>query len=158
MCPHRRTSERGQGLVEYALILVLVAIVVIVALTTAGQKVRDIFCDIVVYLDASAAANQPACAAPRVTLVVALGAGSGKINVEAIVKDAQGANTISNVKFYLDGSSTAAVQENQYRYCLGGGNASCSDYSLSSGSHTVRAVATDQDGNTGETTVSVTVP
>ena len=34
---------RGQGMVEYALILVLVAIVVIAALTLMGPLVRNIF-------------------------------------------------------------------------------------------------------------------
>lgn len=36
-------TERGQGLVEYALILVLVSIVVIVALGVIGTNVNDVF-------------------------------------------------------------------------------------------------------------------
>ncbi|MCC6261271.1 MAG: Flp family type IVb pilin [Anaerolineales bacterium] len=36
-------QERGQGLVEYALILVLVAVVVIAALTILGPKIGSIF-------------------------------------------------------------------------------------------------------------------
>ncbi len=36
-------KERGQGLVEYALILVLVAVVVIAALTLLGPTISDIF-------------------------------------------------------------------------------------------------------------------
>lgn len=36
-------KEKGQGLVEYALILVLVAVVVIVALTLLGTRVTEIF-------------------------------------------------------------------------------------------------------------------
>ncbi|MEI6291596.1 MAG: Flp family type IVb pilin [Chloroflexota bacterium] len=36
-------KERGQGMVEYALILVLVAVVVIAALTIMGPLVRNIF-------------------------------------------------------------------------------------------------------------------
>jgi pilus assembly protein Flp/PilA len=36
-------KERGQGMVEYALILVLVAIVVIAALTIMGPLVGNIF-------------------------------------------------------------------------------------------------------------------
>lgn len=36
-------DEEGQGLVEYALILVLIAIVVIAALTFLGEKVDDTF-------------------------------------------------------------------------------------------------------------------
>ncbi|HWS23184.1 MAG TPA: Flp family type IVb pilin [Anaerolineales bacterium] len=39
-------KERGQGLVEYALILVLVAIVVIAALSLLGPTISDIFSDI----------------------------------------------------------------------------------------------------------------
>jgi pilus assembly protein Flp/PilA len=36
-------AQSGQGMVEYALILVLVAVVVIVALTVMGPLVRDVF-------------------------------------------------------------------------------------------------------------------
>ena len=36
-------SEKGQGLVEYALILVLIAIVVIAVLTTLGGKTCNVF-------------------------------------------------------------------------------------------------------------------
>ena len=40
-------KEKGQGLVEYALILVLVAIVVIVILRLLGPAIGDIFSNIV---------------------------------------------------------------------------------------------------------------
>lgn len=43
--PLRR--KEGQGLVEYALILVLVAIVVIAVLTLLGGGVRDVFQNVV---------------------------------------------------------------------------------------------------------------
>ena len=36
-------KEKGQGLVEYALILVLIAIVVIVILTLLGGQVNNVF-------------------------------------------------------------------------------------------------------------------
>ena len=36
-------KEEGQGLVEYALILALIAVVVIAALTVLGQKVSGTF-------------------------------------------------------------------------------------------------------------------
>ena len=39
-------EEKGQGLVEYALILVLVAIVVIAALTLLGPLIGEIFSNI----------------------------------------------------------------------------------------------------------------
>ena len=38
-----RLREEGQGLVEYALIIVLVAIVVIAALTALGGQVQGVF-------------------------------------------------------------------------------------------------------------------
>jgi pilus assembly protein Flp/PilA len=37
------SEESGQGLVEYALILFLIAIVVIVALTVLGKKTNNVF-------------------------------------------------------------------------------------------------------------------
>jgi pilus assembly protein Flp/PilA len=43
-------SENGQGLIEYALILVLVAIVVIGALTVTGTRISNAFNDIVAKL------------------------------------------------------------------------------------------------------------
>ena len=39
-------DERGQGLVEYALILVLIAIVVIAVLTTLGGKTCNVFSEV----------------------------------------------------------------------------------------------------------------
>ena len=39
-------KEEGQGLAEYALILVLIAIVVIAALTTLGTQLDSVFGDI----------------------------------------------------------------------------------------------------------------
>jgi pilus assembly protein Flp/PilA len=39
-------KEKGQGLVEYALILVLIAIVVIVILTALGTQVQGVFSQI----------------------------------------------------------------------------------------------------------------
>lgn len=42
----RERPESGQGMVEYALILVLIAIVVIVILTTLGKQVNNVFSNI----------------------------------------------------------------------------------------------------------------
>lgn len=41
-----RPSQRGQGMVEYAFILVLIALVVIVMLITTGGQVRNLYSDI----------------------------------------------------------------------------------------------------------------
>ena len=39
-------EEQGQGMVEYGLILALIAIVVIVALTDIGENIKDVFEDL----------------------------------------------------------------------------------------------------------------
>jgi pilus assembly protein Flp/PilA len=39
-------AEEGQGLVEYGLILVLIAIVVIVVVSTLGKTTQDIFSNV----------------------------------------------------------------------------------------------------------------
>jgi pilus assembly protein Flp/PilA len=43
---HRDDDERGQGMVEYALILVLISIVVIVILQVVGQQVNNVFSNV----------------------------------------------------------------------------------------------------------------
>jgi pilus assembly protein Flp/PilA len=40
------TSDRGQAMVEYSLILALVVVVVIVLLMVLGNQVRNMFCNI----------------------------------------------------------------------------------------------------------------
>ncbi len=49
----RLLDDRGQGLVEYTLILVLVAIIVVVVLATMGQEVKQVFSDVVNSLSGS---------------------------------------------------------------------------------------------------------
>jgi pilus assembly protein Flp/PilA len=44
-------NEKGQGLVEYALILVLVAIVVLVVMQILGPTVGNVFSTIISYLE-----------------------------------------------------------------------------------------------------------
>ena len=39
-------GKRGQGMVEYALILVLIAVVVIVLLIVLGNQVQNVFCNV----------------------------------------------------------------------------------------------------------------
>jgi pilus assembly protein Flp/PilA len=47
-----RRSESGQGMVEYALILVLVSVVVIVILLTMGNQINNVFSNVVAALGA----------------------------------------------------------------------------------------------------------
>jgi len=44
----RPNTEEGQGLVEYAMILVLVAVVVVVILAVTGPAIGNIFSNVVV--------------------------------------------------------------------------------------------------------------
>jgi pilus assembly protein Flp/PilA len=46
----RKGGQRGQGMVEYALILVLVSIVVIVILLTMGNQIANVFSNVVAAL------------------------------------------------------------------------------------------------------------
>jgi pilus assembly protein Flp/PilA len=39
-------SEKGQAMVEYAVILVLISVVVILVLIVLGNQVRNVFCNI----------------------------------------------------------------------------------------------------------------
>ena len=41
-----KNDERGQGMAEYGLIVALIAVVVIVALTTMGQRILQRFNDV----------------------------------------------------------------------------------------------------------------
>jgi pilus assembly protein Flp/PilA len=43
----KRAQQKGQGLVEYALILVLVAIVIIIILSVLGPAIGNVFSQIV---------------------------------------------------------------------------------------------------------------
>ena len=44
-------KEKGQGLVEYALILVLIAVVVIVVLTLLGGQIKNVFSSDYLHVD-----------------------------------------------------------------------------------------------------------
>jgi len=50
--PTQVNKQSGQGMVEYALILVLVSIVVIVILLTMGGQISNVFSNIVAALNA----------------------------------------------------------------------------------------------------------
>ena len=53
-------DEEGQGMVEYGLIIGLIAVVVIVALVALGPKIRDMFDQVNDELDKAAAGGTPA--------------------------------------------------------------------------------------------------
>ncbi len=45
-CPGRRRGQRGQGMVEYAFILVLVAMVVLVSVVVLGKQTSNLYSNI----------------------------------------------------------------------------------------------------------------
>ena len=47
-------KEKGQGLVEYALILVLVAVIVLAVMVMTGSTISTVYCSVVVALDPGA--------------------------------------------------------------------------------------------------------
>lgn len=148
--------EHGQGLVEYALILVLVAVVTIVIVGLLGEQIQVIFCDIVLSLGDSAPEIE-ACEAPR---VVCSGASNGQVfnggvPLEGIVTDNNGPESIQRVEFYVDGNLRQT--EYIYHYCLAGTDDPCPPRSLSSGTHTLEIKAYDTDGYEGTCSVTVTV-
>ena len=154
-------ETEGQGLVEYALILVLVAIVVIGSMALVGKRVAATFCSIVLQIGGSVPAGiANSCSGPQIAFS---GISDGQttaspITVEAVLTDPKTGSTITNaqsVKFYLDGN--LMTSEFAYRYCLGGGNASCNSLAVAQGTHTLKAVGTDSSSNTGETTISFTI-
>lgn len=161
----KRPHEEGQGLVEYALVLVLVGIIVIIILATMGKSVGDIFCGVMYDLGGSVPNNAQVCVNPHVTFIGTIGTvhHGDKVNIEAKVQNNKGSTgtNISNVVFYING--TVVQTENNYKYCLGQGDTSCSDYtipnSLPLGTNTLKAVATDNatPPNTGEYSITFTV-
>ncbi len=160
--------EKGQGLVEYALALILVAVVVIISLAFLGEGIQKQYCQIVYSLDENA--NAPLCDAqdnsdpgdpdpdddPGTIDVSCNIISTNPFKMSAGVSDNAGVNNIWKVDFYVDGHLTNT--EYQYMYCLQNGDGSCQAFGGSSGSHQFRAVAHDYDGNVGECSTTANVP
>ena len=47
---HREVDQRGQSMVEYALILVLVSVVVVAVLTALGGQIKTVFTHVITAL------------------------------------------------------------------------------------------------------------
>ncbi len=153
-------SEKGQSLVEYGLVLVLVAIVIAAILAIFGDTVKGTYCR-TTYMLAPDTDLSETCQAP---IVMSITSHNGNaISVEARVHDPDGNPNapyaaIDRVEFYIDDvNSTPVIIEYQYRYCLGAGDGNatgCGTYynisGLSSGSHEVIMLAYDDDGNVGQ--------
>jgi Flp pilus assembly pilin Flp len=154
-------EEGGQSLVEYALILALVALVIIATVALFGTALKDTYCRIV-YQVAPGSDISSACSRP-IVMPKLVAEGPNFINVEVQVHDPDGDPgdpyaAITQVEFYIDDMGSGPVHtEFQYRYCLGSnsGTNPCQNYntgSLSNGEHTITILAYDADGNVGRGT------
>lgn len=157
--------EQGQSLVEYALVLVMVALVLIVVVTLFGTTLSNTYCRVMSQMFPDADLGSGQCATPQASARL-LGSGPGYINLEAVVTDPDGDSgnpygAITKVEFYIDSTAGSPVQtEYSFHYCLGSGDSpSCNNFSingLSAGSHTVIILVYDSDGNVGRTTYGFT--
>jgi pilus assembly protein Flp/PilA len=158
-CRQHAPKEEGQGLVEYALLIILVSIAIILVLSLFGDELAGVYSQIVSGLQITGAPVDTD--APQATCVLHDGNASDNwINAEASVTDPNGNETINRVDFFVDGNFVRT--EYYYRYCLGCCGTPpdpCTDYNtgvLPPGQHTIRAVAYDDDGNTGECSITFT--
>lgn len=116
--------DESQGLVEYALILVLVAVVVIAVLSLLGPEVNSVFCTVTAALSGASDCNVTgviSSCSPTVS--------GGNVYLEAVISASA---TVDTVEFCVNGSSCNT--ESIYKYCLGGGDSSCNPNVIASGS------------------------
>jgi Flp pilus assembly pilin Flp len=159
-------GEGGQGLAEYSLILVLIAIGLVTVLMFFGDGVKNVYCTLTHQLPFGVDQTETtSCNRPFVNPTL-LDRGPGYINLEAIVMDPDGDpdnpyGAIAKVEFYMDSDSGSPVQtEYHYRYCLGAGDDPCNNYDingLSPGQHTVIIKVYDDDGHVGVSRFNFTV-
>ncbi len=151
--------EKGQSLVEYGLVLVLVAVVIVAILAIFGDTVKQTYCR-ATHMLAPEADLSNACQAPIISPIGSRG--NNSLNVEARLHDPDGNPNnpyaaIDRVEFYVDDENSSPVTvEYQFRFCLGGGNGNTngcgSGYNISSlpsGRHNIIILAYDNDGNVG---------
>ena len=148
-----RTLERGQSLIEYALILVLAAIAVIIVLGLFGERIRSFYCEVV--LSIAPDVDAPAC--DQITVTCHYSGNSGNnVYMDAVVIDKAGKDDVKTVDWYDNGKYVRT--EYYVKYCLGSGNGPCSAYPATNGTHKFSAVAKDAEGHTGSCSKTVTVP
>lgn len=146
-----RIKERGQSLTEYALVLVLVAVAVILITVIFGKQVQKTYCKVAFSLDPNI--DAPFCLALDVNCTTL---SASPFRFEAVVTDNAGDNNVTQVQFFVDG--LLYNTEVRYHYCLQGGDDFCVNYTGPHGQHTISAVASDGDGNTGRCSVTTTIP
>lgn len=169
MTMHRRgqRKQRGQGLIEYTMVLALIALLVLGAFALYGDKLGDTWCRLAVILSAVSDSPPPAsCTKPVITWRIGP-APPGQLNLEAMVLDPdKPANmTLSDdidVSFLRN--DMFLQRDEAERFCLGGGS-SPTDEPIASPpcrssvavvpGDVIKAIATDVNGNTSELTYLV---
>ena len=159
--------NHGQGLVEYALLLALVALVAVVILAALGDKVSETFNCLVTELQSASGTNGPFTGfilvdAGTDTDIQALPCGgtlvladlpTSNLNIRANVRKAAGSATLQ-----LDGPTTQSRTEENVPYAVfsdtGGNYASGS---LDPGDYTLTATAYAGNGASGEELGSMTI-
>jgi len=163
----RHHLERGQGLVEYALILVLVAVVAIVILALMGQTVESTFNCLVMTLNAAQGSpivgltlidsNTDEAITPVCGQTIGLAGLNGHMSIRVDTK-----GTVGSVSIQLTGPSNVSRTENFYPYSLfgdtdgdfAGGSLNSGDYSLTA---TAYSGANGSGSNLGSATITFSV-
>ena len=127
-----KSDERGQGLVEYALILVLVAIVVIGVLRVLGPVVGEVFSQVTAALNLENPLAPDSSDIITDVQVARTGASNNHVNVTITVS--------TNTTVTIDDSQNAATISNQP--C----NGSCTYTLIGVGANSGTATVTDADG------------
>src|SRR5215207_9591153 len=118
--PHlSQKREAGQGLVEYALILSLVAIGVIGITALLGENVISIYCRIVLTLQPDT--ETTVCG--QLELDCAASYGGGQITGSASAVSLPNDSSINQVDFSIDGVIVWTDYEPEY--CIDGSNLEC---------------------------------
>lgn len=135
------TRAQGQGMVEYALILSLVAVVCIVVVTLFGTSIQSTICRVVVQIGNPGEAR--ACVMGGIT--------EGQrapdtAPIEAVINPSA-ASMVQNVVFRINGTTVAT--EAAAKYCMAGGNETCNPYSFASlpaGNHVLEIIVNMTNG------------
>lgn len=159
----QHSFEEGQGLVEYALILVLVAVVAIVILALMGQTVESTFNCLVMTLNAAQGSpivglslidsTTDATITPVCGQTVDLTGLNGHMSIRVDTK-----GTVGSVTINLTGPSPVTRTENVYPYSLFGDNdGDFAGGSLNSGDYSLTATAYSESNEGGNVLGTATI-
>jgi pilus assembly protein Flp/PilA len=158
----KRRDREGQGLVEYALILVLVTLVVIAVLTLFGRTIAQTYCSVVYQLNPGSAAVK-VCNTPVLTCQAnGHNTNNFSLHVDVIDGDAPDPKAVVRVEFFRDGDTTPFRTDSSKEYCFPSGSTLPCDKIAGSGvsqsdveGRTITAIGYDVDGHTGQCTATV---